>query len=116
MKVEIIDDIVVVKTDDAIFRIRESNTGRISIMKVSKNVSSEELMVTPVVSNVIVVNDKNKEPIVLNHKLKPFDITFTINSIDEAKMLILMFESSPTIFKEVIEGIKKKVRKQGYTL
>jgi hypothetical protein len=53
MKVEIIDDIVVVKTDDAIFRIRESNTGRISIMKVSKNVSSEELMVTPVVSNVI---------------------------------------------------------------
>jgi hypothetical protein len=73
-------------------------------------------MIICLIVSIIVVNDKNKEPIVLNHKLKPFDITFTINSIDEAKMLILMFESSPTIFKEVIEGIKKKVRKQGYTL
>lgn len=51
-----------------------------------------------------------------NHKLKPFDITFQVSSIDEAKLLLLMFESSPTLFGSVIKEIRDRVRNQGYIL
>jgi hypothetical protein len=45
-----------------------------------------------------------------NNSLKPFDITFTINSIEEAKMLLFLFESSPSIFAPVIDEIKNKIK------
>jgi len=51
-----------------------------------------------------------------NHKLKPFDITFQIRSVDEAKMLLLMFESSPTIFGKVINEIYDRLEKQGFRI
>jgi len=47
---------------------------------------------------------------------KPFDITFKVCSLDDAKILLLMFESSPSLFGDVIDDIKEKVRKQGYSL
>jgi len=51
-----------------------------------------------------------------NHKLKPFDITFKVCSVDEAKMLLLLFEGSPTIFGKVINDIYSKLEKQGFRI
>ena len=55
------------------------------------------------------------EPI-QNQKIKPFSITLQIRSTDEAKMLLLMFESSPSIFGKVINDIYEQLEKQGHRL
>lgn len=44
-------------------------------------------------------------------KFKPFDITFNVRSIDEANILLMLFEGSPHLFSEVIEEIKEKYEK-----
>ena len=51
-----------------------------------------------------------------NHKIKPFDITIQVNSVDEAKMLLLMFEQSPALFAPIIKRIRKKTRKHGFII
>lgn len=41
-------------------------------------------------------------------KFEPFDITFNISTLDEAKILLTLFEGSPHLFKVLIEEIKEK--------
>lgn len=41
---------------------------------------------------------------------KPFEVTFHINSISEARMLLMLFEGSPHLFREVIKEIKEKTK------
>lgn len=41
-------------------------------------------------------------------KFKPFDLTFNISTLDEAKILLTLFEGSPHLFKVLIKEIKKK--------
>lgn len=57
---------------------------------------------------------KHDNSIHINPKIKPFNITFQVCSIDEAKMLLLMFENSPTLFGNVIDHIREKLSKQGH--
>jgi ribosomal protein L25 (general stress protein Ctc) len=51
-----------------------------------------------------------------NFKLKPFDITFQISTIDEAKILLLTLENSSATFEIVIKDIRRKVIQQGHVL
>jgi len=46
----------------------------------------------------------------MEKKIKPFEITFQINSIDEARILLTLFEGSPHLFEKVIDEIKEKIK------
>lgn len=48
----------------------------------------------------------------MEKNIKPFEITFQINSIDEARILLMLFEGSPHLFEEVIEEIKEKINEK----